>query len=156
LARQPRARKILWANARRLAEGVELLHSQGVIHRNIDPWAVVTAFADEPDFRITGFEWSMRVATVAGCQRRKVQTPRVETSFSFARDWRDLALLIALFLDISTGPLGDMKIAPFRVADHASSASRKSNAWMASKYVCERKKRWLPGRPAIQNGLQLD
>ncbi len=55
-ARQPRSKRILWANARRLAEALELLHSQGAIHRNLDPWAVVTALTDEPDFRITGFE----------------------------------------------------------------------------------------------------
>jgi serine/threonine protein kinase len=36
-ARQPRVRRILWENARRLAEALELLHSQGAIHRNLDP-----------------------------------------------------------------------------------------------------------------------
>jgi len=42
-SRQPRYRRVLWANARRLAQALELLHSQGMIHRNLDPWAVVTA-----------------------------------------------------------------------------------------------------------------
>lgn len=128
-ARQPRARKVLWTNARRLVEALELLHSQGVIHRNMDPWAVVTAFTEEPDFRITGFEWSMRIATMAGRQRQKVQAPRNEDSFSFARDWRDLALLLALILDIPSSPLGDMKIAPFRVADHAPASALTRDAW---------------------------
>ncbi len=119
LARQPRYRRLLWANARRLAEALELLHSQGAIHRNLDPWAVVTSLTDEPDFRLTGFEWSMRIATVAGQRRGKLQAPRVENSFSFARDWRDLALLFALVLDIPSGPLGELKVIPSRVADHA-------------------------------------
>jgi serine/threonine protein kinase len=37
--RLPRNRRRLWANALRAAEALELLHSQGIIHRNIDPWA---------------------------------------------------------------------------------------------------------------------
>lgn len=121
-ARQPRTRRILWANARRLAEALELLHSQGVIHRNLDPWAVVTALTPEPDFRITGFEWSMRIVAADAKVGRKIRAPRDDKSFSFARDWRDLALLFALFQDIPAGPLGDTKFPPSRVADHASAA----------------------------------
>jgi hypothetical protein len=121
-ARLPRARRILWANARRLAEALDLLHSQGATHRNLDPWAVVTALAEEPDFRITGFEWSMRIAAVGSGRARKMQAPRAEDAFSFARDWRDLALLFALFLDIPNGPLADLKVIPSRVAEHASAA----------------------------------
>ncbi|HZS53842.1 MAG TPA: AAA domain-containing protein [Bryobacteraceae bacterium] len=120
--RQPRSRRVLWANARRLAEALELLHSQGAIHRNLDPWAIITSLTDEPDFRITGFEWSMRIATAADKQKKKLQPPRVENSFSFARDWRDLALLFALFLDIPSGALGDLKVLPSRVAEHASAS----------------------------------
>jgi hypothetical protein len=101
---------------------LNFLHSQGAIHRNLDPWAVVTAVTDEPDFRMTGFEWSMRIASVAGRQNKKIHAPRVEHSFSFARDWRDLALLFALFLDIPSAALGDLKVIPSRVGDHASAS----------------------------------
>ena len=121
-ARQPRMRRILWANARRLAEALDLLHSQGAIHRNLDPWAVVTALTEEPDFRITGFEWSMRIAAVDARQATQLTAPRADDSYSFARDWRDLALLFVLFLDIPSGPLGDLKVIPSRVAEHASAA----------------------------------
>ncbi len=121
-AKQPRYRRLLWANARRLAEALELLHSQGAIHRNLNPWAVITSLSEEPDFRLTGFEWSMRIATVAGKQRGKIGSLRSKNSFSFARDWRDLALLFALILEIPSGPLGDLNIVPSRVADHASAA----------------------------------
>lgn len=121
-ARLPGVRRQLWANARRLAEALEILHSQGVIHRNLDPWAIVTSLGDEPDFRLTGFEWSMRIAAVAGRQKKKIQTPRVEESFSFSRDWRDLAFVFALFLQIPSGPLGDLTVIPSRVAEHASAS----------------------------------
>jgi hypothetical protein len=121
-ARQARSRRALWANAMRLAEALELLHSQGAIHRNLDPWCVVTSLTEEPDFRLMGFEWSMRIASVGGKRAKRLQAPRVENSFSFAHDWRDLALLFALFLDVPSGPLGDLKIVPSRVAEHASAA----------------------------------
>jgi AAA domain-containing protein len=146
-ARQPRARRALWANARRLAEALELLHSQGAIHRNLDPWAVVTALADEPDFRLTGFEWSMRIASVAGRQSKRVHAPRIEHSFSFARDWRDLALLFALILEIPRAPLGDMAVVPSRVVEHASAAEIRLLRVMLGlervdrldgEYVCDR------------------
>lgn len=90
-ARQPRAKRLLWSNILRLVRGLELLHSQGSIHRNVDPWSVVTAFSDEPDFRLTGFEWSMRIAAIDSTDAKKIKAPRTENSFSFARDWRDLA-----------------------------------------------------------------
>ncbi len=64
----------------------------------------------------------MRIATVAGHQRKKVQAPRVVSSFSFSHDWRDLALLFALFLDVPSAPLGDMSVIPSRVTEHASAS----------------------------------
>lgn len=121
-ARLPRTRYILWANARRLAEGVELLHSQGAIHRNIDSWAVVTALSPEPDFRLTGFEWSMRIASLGADTRKKVAAPRPEQPVSFVRDWHDLALLIARIMEIPEARLIDPKIIPSDVAEHASAA----------------------------------
>lgn len=121
-ARQPRARRLLWANILRLVNGVELLHSQGSIHRNIDPWSVVTALGEEPDFRLTGFEWSMRIVAIDANDGKKVKAPREERAFSFARDWRDLAHLAAVILDIPLAPLSDLKIVASRVADHVPAA----------------------------------
>ncbi len=121
-ARQPRARRLLWANILRLVSGVELLHSQGIIHRNIDPWSVVTALSDEPDFLLTGFEWSMRIAAIDTSGKKRIRAPRQEQTFSFARDWRDLAHLAAIMLDIPLGPLNDLKIVASRVAEHVPAA----------------------------------
>lgn len=121
-ARQPRAKRLLWSNILRLVQGLELLHSQGSIHRNVDPWSVVTAFGDEPDFRLTGFEWSMRIAAIDSKDAKKIKAPRAENSFSFARDWRDLAHLAAIILDVPIAPLSDMRTIPSRVAEHMSAA----------------------------------
>ncbi|MBO6675263.1 MAG: protein kinase family protein [Rhizobiales bacterium] len=106
-ARQPRVRRQLWSNILRLVRGVELLHSQGILHRNIDPWSVVTALGDEPDFLLTGFEWSMRIAAIDTRDRKNAKAPREEKVFSFSRDWRDLAQLSAIVLDIPLAPLND-------------------------------------------------
>jgi hypothetical protein len=121
-ARQPRARRLLWANILRLVDGIELLHSQGTIHRNIDPWSVVTALGEEPDFRLTGFEWSMRIVAVDAGDGKKARAPREERAFSFARDWRDLAHLAAIILDVPLAPLNDLRIVASRVADHIPAA----------------------------------
>lgn len=121
-ARQARSRRLLWENILRLVEGVELLHSQGTIHRNIDPWSVVTALGEEPDFRLTGFEWSMRIVAIDTSDGKKVKAPREERTFSFARDWRDLAHLAAIILDVPIAPLNDLKIVASRVAEHAPAA----------------------------------
>lgn len=121
-ARQPRAKRLLWGNILRLVRGLELLHSQGTIHRNIDPWSVVTALGEEPDFRLTGFEWSMRIAAIDSKDAKIIKAPRPENSFSFARDWRDLAYLAAIILDVPIAPLSDLRTIPSRVAEHVSAA----------------------------------
>ena len=41
--RQPASRARIWGNLKLLARGLETLHSQGLLHRNIDAWAVLTA-----------------------------------------------------------------------------------------------------------------
>jgi len=44
--RLPRNRRLIWANGLRIAQALDLLHSQGIIHRNVDPWAIITSFAE--------------------------------------------------------------------------------------------------------------
>jgi serine/threonine protein kinase len=84
--RLPRNRRRLWANALRAAEALELLHSQGIIHRNIDPWAIVTNFGDQPDFRLTGFEWSMRIAASDSMAAVRKSGGHRDAVASFGRD----------------------------------------------------------------------
>jgi hypothetical protein len=49
----------------------------------------MTACGDEPDFLLTGFEWSMRLSNEG--QKRKSASP----VHSFYEDWRALGNLIA-------------------------------------------------------------
>ena len=96
---------MIWANGLRVAKALDLLHSQGIIHRNVDPWAIVTSFTDEADFRLTGFEWSMRIAGVGGTapgRKRRV----VEEVASFRQDWTNFGLLLAQLLSAPLERIG--------------------------------------------------
>ena len=115
--RLPRNRRLLWENFLRVARALELLHSQGIIHRNLDPWAIFGSFGEEPDFRLTGFEWSMRLATVEDVPRA---SGAASQAASFGQDWRNLGLMIAEFLDVSPARVTNLGLLLSEVADHIS------------------------------------
>ena len=121
--RMPQYRNLIWRNLRRIVQGIELLHSQGTIHRNIDPWSIMTNFSTTPDFRLTGFEWSMRIAkTAESAAGPLVTAARTRETSSFLGDWADLALLIATILEIPPERLADMRLVPSAVTEHTSAA----------------------------------
>ena len=120
--RLPRNRRRLWANALSAAEALELLHSQGVIHRNIDPWAIITAFGDQPDFRLTGFEWSMRIAAADTAAPARKMAEGQDAVASFGRDWTNLGLLVAELVGAPLDRVADLTLAPSQIADHFSAA----------------------------------
>lgn len=101
--RTPRGRVRLWAEIARLAEGLAILHSQGMLHRNIDTWSVLTSVAEDPDFLLTGFEWSMRLtnAAAAGARRRAGTSAQRTTRYSFYEDWRALGVLACRLLNFA-------------------------------------------------------
>jgi hypothetical protein len=123
--RLPRNRRRLWANAKRAAEGLELLHSQGVIHRNIDPWAIMTGFGDQPDFRLTGFEWSMRLAAADLQLSGHETTDGRENVASFGRDWTNLGILVAELVGAPLDRVSDLRLVPSDIAEHLSAAEGK-------------------------------
>jgi hypothetical protein len=134
----PRNRRRLWANALRVAEALEILHSQGVIHRNIDPWAILTGFADQPDFRLTGFEWSMRIATVDG---REPARPRVEgqdNMASFGRDWTNLGLLVSELVGAPIDRVANLRLVPSEIAEHISAGEGQVLRSMLQLQTAER------------------
>ncbi|MHC1664869.1 AAA domain-containing protein [Stenotrophomonas geniculata] len=117
--RNPASRLRIWQNVRRLVEAMETLHSQGLLHRNIDNWAVLTSGEGEPDFQLTGFEWSMRLTGQehsAGKFTRKKDP--ADTFDSFRSDWGRLGLLAANLLDANVERLNDISIPAFQVRDY--------------------------------------
>lgn len=55
-------RLLLWQGLSRIAQGINLLHIQGTLHRNINSENIYFHPDSGPDsFRLSGFEWSIRV-----------------------------------------------------------------------------------------------
>jgi hypothetical protein len=109
-------RRRLWQNLRRLAGGLEILHSQGQLHCNLDRWSVLSTGGSEPDFQLTGFEWSMRLMGAADKKGR----PRAdnEKPTSFLDDWADFARLAADLLRVKSDRLTNLAIPAHEVSEN--------------------------------------
>lgn len=59
----PHSKHLFWSNIRRLAKGLGLIHSHGLIHRNLDEWAIFTDGGENPNYKLGGFEWSIRLCS---------------------------------------------------------------------------------------------
>ena len=115
--RTPRYRSIMWRSIRRIAEAIGLLHAQGIIHGRITAEVVVTRGAEDPDFRLTGFEWSLWFAapTAARSKARVSDVSGAVSAYSFASDWRNFGQMIAEVLGLrlsSNGALSAVGEAP--------------------------------------------
>ncbi len=120
LPRQQTNRILMWRNLRRIAHGIGLLHAQGMLHRNIDTWAVLTAAGDHPDFQLTGFEFSMRlVAAQDPAQNSKTSRRKQVVPFnSFSRDWSMFGALAAGLLGADPERLDNLGVPLGDVASH--------------------------------------
>lgn len=120
--RLPRHRRRLWANAKRAAEALELLHAQGVIHRNIDNWALITDFGEQPDFRLTGFEWSMRLTAADSPLASLKPSDGKDGAASFGRDWTNLGIIVAQLVGAPLERVSDLRLVPSEIAEHISAS----------------------------------
>jgi hypothetical protein len=102
LAMAPR-RRPLWEGLLRIAEALRVLHDDGTIHRTLSASSVFVGPDGSNDFRLSGFEWSLRVAGNDGgstilAKQRVARPPELERGpgeFSTATDWFDFGLLAA-------------------------------------------------------------
>ncbi|WP_338810390.1 AAA domain-containing protein [Agrobacterium leguminum] len=115
-------RRRLWANLSRVVSALEVLHSQGLIHCNLDTWAVLSSGDVEPDFQLTGFEWSMRLMHAD----KDSQRPTTSRGLSFLDDWKAFATLTATLLEIDLRRLNDFRIPHFEVASNV----KAEEAWL--------------------------
>ncbi len=97
-------RRPLWEGLLRVAEGLSILHDEGTLHRALSSDAIFVGSDGECDFRLSGFEWSLRVATSDPASTRVARTHiirapelenNVEAEYSTATDWFDFGLLAA-------------------------------------------------------------
>lgn len=115
-----RNRLLLWQNLSQIASALEILHDQGLLHRNVDQWSILASGGSEPDFQLTGFEWSLRLAgagNAPSATRTKSGAPA-----SFVEDWRAFGELAAGLLGADVKRIVDLRIVPSDVADHLSAA----------------------------------
>lgn len=128
------ARRLIWANLLRIARGLEALHSLGLLHRNLTAWSILTAWDDEPDFQLTGFEWSMRITTQDASGRAVLQ----EGVHSFLRDWQQLAEVAIRLLDIDNRRIRDTSVTNQDVAPHLNAAEVQLIRQLAQIFPIER------------------
>lgn len=83
----PAQRVMLWQNVARLANALDLIHAQRIVHGDVGDWAIFTANDYEPDFRLGGFEWCIRVGEA-------VALPQQGRTYSFVEDWRAVGMLV--------------------------------------------------------------
>ncbi len=111
----PRPRALLWRNIRRLVDALGIVHAQGLVHGRITTNSVMTEAAEEPDFQLTGFEWSLwlssdkadRAHARLGASGEAARADR----YSFAEDWRALGRVAAQCLDAIVRTSGEIQSA---------------------------------------------
>lgn len=123
-ARVEAHRARIWANLKLLCTGLETLHAQGLLHRSLDAWSVLTAGGVEPDFQLTGFEWTMRLSS-GELPHTSLAGTHSKQRDSFARDWLAFGLLAADLLGVSRDRLLNPAIVPFELAAHVTVTEAK-------------------------------
>jgi len=91
-----RQRTLLWKNIKRLCKAIGIVHAQGLVHGGISLDSVVTEGSEEPDFLLSGFEWSIWVTSDPNASA--VVSASVEhkrpSAYSFSDDWKSLGSLL--------------------------------------------------------------
>jgi hypothetical protein len=119
--RSPSNRARLWRNLRRIVSGLDTLHAQGLLHRNIDRWAILTTGGDEVDFQLTGFEWSLRlVSAAAGNKAPRRSEVEAAGPASFLEDWKGFGLLAADLIGVNLQRLQDRTVTASNISEHLS------------------------------------
>lgn len=117
-------RRLLWSNFLRLARGLDILHLQGLLHRNLNAWSVLTSDSPDADFQLTGFEWSMRIVGVEGSHKHLLSSSSKD-HHSFLRDWLALGQLMMQLLEVNPARATDLSVASHEVAEHLTAAETR-------------------------------
>jgi hypothetical protein len=113
-------RRLTWENLLRLAKGLELLHLQGLLHRNLTTWSILTADTETPDFQLTGFEWSMRLTDSEKKTTEKIRLQHFDNTHSFIKDWQQFGEVSATLLGLSYSRLTNLKIPNHEISENFS------------------------------------
>lgn len=103
-------RRPLWEGLLRIAEGLSVLHDEGTLHRSLNTSSIFVGPDGQGEFRLSGFEWSLRIAGREGgaakVGRRNALRPKefdtTEGEYSTASDWFDFGLVAAEIFGVTT------------------------------------------------------
>ena len=106
-------RRPLWEGLLKVAEALSILHGEGTLHRSLSSTSVFASPELPGDFRLSGFEWSLRIASREGAaakvgQGYLVRAPeleRTEAEYSILTDWFDFGLLAAEIFGVAVHAL---------------------------------------------------
>jgi len=108
-----RSRVLLWRNVGRLVKALGIVHSQGLVHGNLSADVVLTDGAEDPDFYLSGFEWSLWLSADSVAASHARLSPQGESKravrYSFEEDWQALGRLIAAIFRVIVRPTGDVE-----------------------------------------------
>ncbi len=82
-----KVRKLAWCNLSRVAKGLDILHSRGLIHRNLDEGSIYTEHGNSPDYQLGGFEWNIRLNSYDPTLQSKGNKNDETKYHSFEQDW---------------------------------------------------------------------
>ncbi len=132
LSMKHKVRKLEWSNLRRIANGLGILHSQGLIHRNVSESAIFTEYGTVPDFRLGGFEWNIRLNTFGNKVLPTITEARSDTRASFRQDWQAFAQLALRLLGI---PVEALAASPSNDADMVAERLKFSEQHLLRKLI---------------------
>jgi serine/threonine protein kinase len=110
-------RRSLWEGLSRIAEALGILHREGMLHRSLSTSAILANPDGGGDFRLSGFEWSLRVSAAADAVARpsrktKLQPPeleRIDPEYSTATDWFDFGLVASEMLGLPVATINNRR-----------------------------------------------
>jgi serine/threonine protein kinase len=92
----------IWQGLLRIAEGIAVLHREGTLHRNLSASSIFVDPNGQGDFRLSGFEWSLRVAGTGNKIKpgtastlKAAEVDKGIGEYSTATDWFDFGVLAA-------------------------------------------------------------
>lgn len=107
-----RSRVLFWKNMQRVVEALGIVHAQGLVHGQISTECIMTEGAEDPDFQLTGFEWSLWLSadrSERGQAKLGSHGEQVRSShYSFEEDWKALGRTMAELLNVTVRPNGDV------------------------------------------------
>jgi serine/threonine protein kinase/DNA polymerase III delta prime subunit len=97
-------RRPLWEGLLRIAQALSILHREGTLHRSLSPASIFVSPDGQGDFRLSGFEWSLRLSGLGGASAKVMEAnsglkapelDREEGEYSTGTDWFDFGMLAA-------------------------------------------------------------